>query len=163
TAIGGTPRCRSKRRRSCRSPRPRRAASASTPDSPPSSAPSAIRASARETVFSVPRHAAASGESSGRHRRQGRKPASCAAAALGDVQPGDRITAANVEQVKDLVSPGLEWCIRHGFPITIGESKRLDWPQAFQDATERYSGQVTLASDGLTMLNYVAGLPFPNI
>ena len=43
----------------------------------------AISASARETVFEVPRHAAASGEISGRQRRQGRKPASCAAAALG--------------------------------------------------------------------------------
>ena len=48
-----------------------------------SSAPSAISASARDTVFEVPRQEARSGEVSGRQRRQGRKPASCAAAAVG--------------------------------------------------------------------------------
>jgi hypothetical protein len=52
-------------------------------ESSPSSPPSAISANARETVFEVPRHAAASGEVSGRQRRQGRKPAACADAALG--------------------------------------------------------------------------------
>ena len=31
-----------------------------------------------------------------------------------DVVAGDRITADTVEQVRALVSPGLEWCIRHG-------------------------------------------------
>ena len=36
----------------------------------------------RDTVFDVPRQAASSGAVSGRHRRQGRKPASCAAAAV---------------------------------------------------------------------------------
>ena len=37
----------------------------------------------RETVFDVPRHAPRSGAVSGRQRRQGRKPASWAAAAVG--------------------------------------------------------------------------------
>ena len=40
-----------------------------------------MSASARETVFEVPRQDARSGAVSGRQRRQGRKPASCAAAA----------------------------------------------------------------------------------
>ena len=31
-----------------------------------------------------------------------------------DVQPGDVITRANVDKVKDLVSPRVEWCINHG-------------------------------------------------
>jgi hypothetical protein len=39
--------------------------------------------SARETVLDVPRQANVSGDASGRQRRQGRKPASCAAAAVG--------------------------------------------------------------------------------
>ena len=47
TAIGDAPRCLSKRRRSWRSPMPRRSARPST--SPSSSAPSAISASARDT------------------------------------------------------------------------------------------------------------------
>ena len=82
-------------------------------------------------------------------------------AARADVAPGDRITEANVEQVKELISPGLEWCIRHGFPLTVGESRRIEWPRAYRDATERYSGQVRLAADGVTLRDYVAGLPFP--
>ena len=40
-----------------------------------------MRASARDTVFEVPRHEARSGAVSGRQRKHGRKPASCAAAA----------------------------------------------------------------------------------
>ena len=42
---------------------------------------SLIKMSARETVFEVPRQENRSGAVSGRQRRQGRKPASCAAAA----------------------------------------------------------------------------------
>ncbi len=56
-------------------------ARASTP--PSSSAPDAISAMARDTVLDVPCQAAMSGEVSGRQRKQGRNPASCAAAALG--------------------------------------------------------------------------------
>ena len=40
-----------------------------------------------------------------------------------DVAPGDKIDATNVAKAKDLISPGLEWCIKHGFPITIGETQ----------------------------------------
>src|SRR5919197_132825 len=97
----------------------------------------------------------------------------CAAAALSlaivaapssaDVAPGDRITGENVAMAKDLISPGLEWCIEHGFPITVTETKRIEWPRAYRGATEKYSGQVKLSPDGLHVLNYIAGQPFPNI
>ena len=83
--------------------------------------------------------------------------------ARADVAPGDRITAENVERAHELVSPGLEWCIRHGWPITVREPRRVAWPQAYRDATEKYAGQVKLSADGLTIQNYVAGQPFPNI
>ena len=71
----------------------------------------------------------------------------------------------NIDKLKDpdMISPGMEWCIRRGFPITIAETKRVDWPRAYREATEKYSGQVKLSPDGLRVLNYVAGLPFPNI
>ena len=49
----------------------------------PSSPPFSMRPSARVTVLEVPRQTARSGAVSGRQRRQGRKPASCAAAADG--------------------------------------------------------------------------------
>ena len=45
--------------------------------------PSAMRASARDTVFAEPRHPASPGATSGRQRRHGRKPRSWAAPALG--------------------------------------------------------------------------------
>jgi hypothetical protein len=78
---GDAPRCRRRSRRRWRSPIPSRAASRSTPSS--SSAPSAISRSARAALLDVPRQAGRPGAASGRQRRQGRKPASWAAAALG--------------------------------------------------------------------------------
>ena len=83
--------------------------------------------------------------------------------ARADVSPGDKIDAANVDKVKNLISPGLEWCIKWGFPITIGETKKVEWPQAYKEATEKYSPQVKLSKDGLTVENYVAGQPFPGV
>ena len=80
-----------------------------------------------------------------------------------DVAPGDKINATNVAKAKDLISPGLEWCIKRGFPITVVESKRVEWPKAYKEATEKYSPQVKLSADGLTVSNYVAGQPFPNL
>src|SRR5262245_45404034 len=80
-----------------------------------------------------------------------------------DVAPGEKITEQNIDKVKDLISPGMEWCIKHGWPITISETKRIEWPKAYKEATEKYSGQVKLSPDGLQVLNYVAGLPFPNV
>jgi len=86
-----------------------------------------------------------------------------AGAASADVVPGDKINAQNVDKVKDLVSPGMEWCIKRGWPLTIVEPKRIEWPKAYKEATEKYSGQVKLSPDGLRVQNYVAGLPFPNV
>ena len=82
--------------------------------------------------------------------------------ARADVVPGDKITDQNLDKAKDLLSPGMEWCVKHGWPITIVESKRVDTPKAYKEATEKYAGQVKLAADGLSLQNYVAGLPFPN-
>ena len=83
--------------------------------------------------------------------------------ARADVKPGDVITAANVDQAKDLISPGIEWCVRRGWPLRIGETKRIEWPKAYREATEKYASQVKLAADGLTLQNYVAGQPFPSL
>jgi hypothetical protein len=87
----------------------------------------------------------------------------CAVGPAAAVSPGDRIGAANVDTIKDMISPGMEWCVRRGFPITIGETKRIEWPAAYKEATEKYASQVRLSSDGLDIENYVAGLPFPNL
>src|SRR5688572_29048664 len=79
--------------------------------------------------------------------------------ARADVVPGDKINAQNIDKIKDLISPGMEWCIKHGFPITIDETKRIEWPRAYKEATEKYASQVKLSADGLQVSNYVAGLP----
>jgi hypothetical protein len=85
------------------------------------------------------------------------------AAGAGAVAPGDKFTEANADKIKDMISPGVEWCVRRGLPITISETKKVEWPKAYKEATEKYSGQVKLSADGLTVQNYVAGQPFPNL
>jgi hypothetical protein len=85
------------------------------------------------------------------------------APAVTDPKPGDRFDSTNVDEIKHLLSPGLEWCVRWGFPITVDETKRITWPRAYKEATEKYASQVRLSADGLTVENYVAGQPFPDV
>jgi len=80
-----------------------------------------------------------------------------------DVRPGDVIGPENVDNIHDLVSPGLEWCVKHGLPMRIVEPRAIQWPAEYREATEKYSKQVKLAADGLTLGDYVAGQPFPGI
>jgi hypothetical protein len=82
---------------------------------------------------------------------------------LADVQPGDVIVKSSADKVKDLVSPGLFWCVQHGLPMKIIAGKPLAWPPAYKEATEKYSAQVKLSADGLQLEGYVAGAPFPRI
>jgi hypothetical protein len=49
-------------------------------------------------------------------------------AVRAEVKVGDKFNKDNVDQLKDYISPGMEWCIRRGFPITIGETKKVEWP-----------------------------------
>jgi hypothetical protein len=84
-------------------------------------------------------------------------------AVRADVKAGDVVNASNVDAAKDLLSPGMEWCVRYGWPMRIVDPKPVVWPKAFKEATEKYSSQVRLAADGLSIDNYVAGLPFPEI
>ena len=89
-----------------------------------------------------------------------------AATALGaraDLAPGTVINKANSDQVKDLVSPGVMWCIQHGLALKIAPYKKIEWNPPFKEATEKYAGQVKLAADGRTIEGHVAGLPFPTI
>src|ERR1700687_4276082 len=83
--------------------------------------------------------------------------------ATADVKPGDVVTTANADQVKDLVSPGLDCVSRHGMKMRIIEPRKIEWPKAYREATEKFAGQVKLSEDGFKLQNYVAGLPFPHI
>jgi hypothetical protein len=82
---------------------------------------------------------------------------------MAQVKPGTRITPQNAEVVRDLVSPGVFWRTRNGMIMDIVPSGRIDWPPPYKDATEKYSAQVRLAANHLSLLGYVAGQPFPLI
>lgn len=86
-----------------------------------------------------------------------------ATSARADVQPGDVITKDSADKVKDLISPGVEWCVRHGMTMKIVPYKKVEWNKAYREATEKYGGQTKLAPDGRTLVGHVAGLPFPNV
>jgi hypothetical protein len=77
--------------------------------------------------------------------------------------PGDVLTAASVDRAGDLLTPGVAWCVRRGMVLRVGAPRSIPAPPAYREATERYAPQVRLGSDGLTLQNYVAGLPFPTI
>ena len=83
--------------------------------------------------------------------------------ATADVKAGDTITKDNMAQAADLLIPSMKWYVEHGMPMKIIDYKKIEWPKAYKEATEKYSGQVKLSPDGRDMFNYVAGAPFPKI
>ncbi len=85
---------------------------------------------------------------------------SAAVPSRAQVKPGDVITSANASKVESLVSPGNFILVKQGMSMKIVPTGHLDWPPPYKAATEQYSPQVSLSSDG-DLKNYVAGLPFP--
>jgi len=84
-----------------------------------------------------------------------------APSASAQVKPGDFITAQNSYKVKSLVAPGVFYKVERGMTMKIVPSSRVDWPPPYRDATEKYADQVRLSPDGRSLVNYVAGQPFP--
>ncbi len=80
-----------------------------------------------------------------------------------EVKPGDVITAQNADKVKDMVSPGVFYMVKHDMRLNIVPSDRIDWPPPYKEATEKYSAQVRLSSDHRSLVGYAAGQPFPLI
>ena len=83
--------------------------------------------------------------------------------ARASVGPGDTVAAANVQTADALLTPATRWMVNQGMTIKVAPTEKVDWPQAYKDATERYAGQVEIAPDGRAISNYVAGAPFPVI
>lgn len=79
------------------------------------------------------------------------------------LREGHVIDGSNVDEYADYMSPGLQWAVRYGWRLTVTEAKHIPMLRAYREATEKYSGQVQLGPDGLTLRNYVAGQPFPTI
>jgi hypothetical protein len=82
-------------------------------------------------------------------------------AADANIKPGDTIGPHNWQKVQGMVGENLLNRIKQGYTFKIKESKAIKPPKEYWEATERYSGRVRLGTDG-DILNYVAGLPFPN-
>jgi hypothetical protein len=87
---------------------------------------------------------------------------SAVSAAAAEVKPGDSVTKKNAETVGDLVSPGTYVLVRQGMEMNIVPTKAYEWPAPYKQATEQYSSQIGLDSQG-NLKNYRAGLPFPNL
>ena len=80
-----------------------------------------------------------------------------------DVTLGDTVTQENVGQAEALLTPATRWMVERGMRMTVIDSKRISWPRAYREATDKYAGQVKLAADGGQLFDYVAGCPFPQI
>src|SRR5689334_16422120 len=74
--------------------------------------------------------------------------ASVAGVAFGDANPGDTFNKDNIDKLGELVSPGVKWCMQRGLQIKVVPYKKIEWNKEFREATEKYSSQVKLASDG---------------
>jgi hypothetical protein len=78
-----------------------------------------------------------------------------------DLKPGDTIGSHNWQRVQGMVGENLLNRIKQGYTLKIKESKNFKPPKEYLEATDKYSGQVRIGRSG-ELLNYVAGLPFPN-
>ncbi len=84
-----------------------------------------------------------------------------AASANAAVKPGEMINSQNAYTIKDMVAPGVYYKVENGMTMHIVPTSRIDWPPPYRDATEKYADQVRMSPDGRSLVNYVAGQPFP--
>ena len=68
----------------------------------------------------------------------------------------------NWQAVKGMVGENLLDRIRTGYSFQLNEPRPRRAPKEYMLATDKYSSQVALGSNG-ELLNYVAGIPFPNV
>lgn len=80
----------------------------------------------------------------------------------GDVKPGDVIGPKNWEKAKGLIQPAVLNEIKNGYQVKVREFKPHNNPREYDEATKKYAGGVKIGPDG-ELINYIAGLPFPEI
>jgi hypothetical protein len=83
-------------------------------------------------------------------------------AAETDLKPGDTVGPHNWQKVQGMVGENLLNRIKQGYTVRIKPSRLIGTPKEYNMATARYSDQVKLGPGG-ELLNYVAGLPFPEV
>ena len=79
-----------------------------------------------------------------------------------DLKPGDSVGPDNWQRVKDMVGENFLNRVKQGYTFKIKEPTVNFPPHEYVEATKKYSRGVNLDKQG-ELLNYVAGLPFPNI
>lgn len=95
------------------------------------------------------------------------------AAAANGIAPGTSITMQNWQQYKEYMPDGMadffagkySWKMPSDVQMDVGPTVIHPLPKTYQEATEKYSGQVKivdLPDGGLTLANYQGGSPFPN-
>jgi hypothetical protein len=77
--------------------------------------------------------------------------------------PGTIVTSANLGQYRHLLGPGMQWLVERGGELPVRSYEKITDPPPYIEATEKFAGQVTLSPDGLSLVNHVAGKPFPTI
>lgn len=80
-----------------------------------------------------------------------------------EVKLGDVVTQENAVVADELLTPATQWMVDRGMRMTIIDSKKVSWPRAYREATDKYAAQVKLSADGGQLIDYVAGCPFPQI
>jgi hypothetical protein len=83
--------------------------------------------------------------------------------AAAEAKPGTIIDRTNVDQYVEYLGPAIKWIVERGAKLPVSEYRKVNYPPHFAEATEKYSGQVTLAPDSTHLENHVAGLPFPKV
>jgi outer membrane biosynthesis protein TonB len=76
---------------------------------------------------------------------------------------GTIVSAKNMERWKHLLGPSIQWAIGHGASLPVVDAQPAPLEPSRLKATERYSAQVKLSPDKRSMVNYVAGIPFPHV
>jgi hypothetical protein len=76
--------------------------------------------------------------------------------------PGTAIDQTNAEKYARYLPAAAMFAIKHGFKIDVVPTTRIDWPEGYKQATERYSRQVSLDANDIIQ-NYVAGAAFPTV
>jgi Protein of unknown function (DUF1329) len=83
-------------------------------------------------------------------------------AAESDLKPGDTIGPHNWQKVQGMVGENLLNRIKQGYTFNIKHGRSIGFPREYNAATARYFSAVKLGPNG-ELLNYVAGLPFPDV
>lgn len=77
--------------------------------------------------------------------------------------PGTVVAKDNLERWKHVLGPSIQWAVSRGAKLPVVEGVPTPMEPFRDEATQRYSPQVSLTPDKNAMRNYVAGIPFPMV